>query len=427
MNWTVVSIWVLCIVVIRACIYSQCDGIPNCWEHGTCDNTTGTPACVCDPGFSGLECQTSDCGCVHGTCTAGVCVCDPSWGGPQCDVFQGIWPLYEPICTINGSCVCGGAGVPCAITPQVGVDLAIFTRSKIDVYTTEERILSWPQIRYTDYPDCDCRIGSSFIPTASKRKILTVQIDATNIGTAHLFIGAPSATLYTKDCMGRSLIDNWARLQLFNSTMHVVRDVYTKHRYWDSTGGIFNQQLFTDSFQGLSRRSICSSYVNGNECSWLDVTDLPNDDTYTVRITINPDNAITELDYTNNALNVPLECAIDCGVHGHCEWGSCMCDVGWVGPDCASIPDDEDSTGCIPVCNERNCGDDGCGGLCGVCDIGECTIDGACLSNPYCYSDECGGSNAYGVVCGYCDKPRTECMTILGPNPIYAKCAPMLQ
>jgi formylglycine-generating enzyme required for sulfatase activity len=39
---------------------------------------------------------------------------------------------------------------------------------------------------------------------------------------------------------------------------------------------------------------------------------------------------------------------------------------------------------CIPVCNDAECGDDGCGGSCGECDVGYECQEGACVQAGYC-------------------------------------------
>lgn len=397
-------------------------------------NVEGTPVCICDPGFSGADCSISDCGCVHGTCVSESCVCEPGWGGAICDAFQGIWPLYDPVCNMNNTCICGGAGVSCDITPAVGADLVIYTKSKVDPYTVDETISYHPQISYNDYPNCDCRIGGTFIPGATHRKVLRVLIDVMNIGTAHLFIGAPSSDYYMEDCWGRRLFANWARMELKNSSMITVADVYTKYRFWDSTGGGRERAIFSDSMQGLSRNNRCMSLINSNECSWLDVTDLPASDTYTLTITVNPNNIIPELDYSNNALTVTLNCPFGCGGNGNCEWGQCVCNPGWKGQLCTekiinfivdpvsnTLVPDENST-CLGDCRGVTCGDDGCGNSCGDCPYGECTESGSCLSDPICREDECGPNNLFGVYCNFCDKPNTFCGMDLNSIPVYFKC-----
>ncbi|MGC4113278.1 MAG: hypothetical protein QM765_01090 [Myxococcales bacterium] len=64
---------------------------------------------------------------------------------------------------------------------------------------------------------------------------------------------------------------------------------------------------------------------------------------------------------------------------------------------------------CVPNCLNRQCGDDGCGGICGscrtgqTCELGLCS-GGACVincANRECGDDGCGGS------CGTCGVGRT--------------------
>jgi len=59
---------------------------------------------------------------------------------------------------------------------------------------------------------------------------------------------------------------------------------------------------------------------------------------------------------------------------------------------------------CTPECSGKSCGDDGCGGACGLCEAGtKCGASGACeqctadCAERICGPDGCGGS------CGDCD------------------------
>jgi hypothetical protein len=69
---------------------------------------------------------------------------------------------------------------------------------------------------------------------------------------------------------------------------------------------------------------------------------------------------------------------------------------------------DLDTGACIPVCAARPCGDDGCGGICGVCPGAQICVQGACVaacvatcSGKVCGDDGCGGS------CGACPAGAT--------------------
>ena len=68
---------------------------------------------------------------------------------------------------------------------------------------------------------------------------------------------------------------------------------------------------------------------------------------------------------------------------------------------------------CVPNCAGRECGDDGCGNVCGMCLPGvSCLADGTCepcipdCQGKWCGSDECGGS------CGEC--PQDQKCTVSG-------------
>lgn len=69
---------------------------------------------------------------------------------------------------------------------------------------------------------------------------------------------------------------------------------------------------------------------------------------------------------------------------------------------------------CQPACGEqgRECGSDGCGGICGECGEDQvCTFEGRCVASEGCVPDcsfaECGTS--CGVSCGTCAAPTPIC------------------
>ena len=65
-----------------------------------------------------------------------------------------------------------------------------------------------------------------------------------------------------------------------------------------------------------------------------------------------------------------------------------------------------DVSSCVPVCQELICGDDGCGGSCGLCPSGSVCIKGVqCVFRPPCQT-QCGGracgNDGCGGLCGAC-------------------------
>jgi cysteine-rich repeat protein len=60
------------------------------------------------------------------------------------------------------------------------------------------------------------------------------------------------------------------------------------------------------------------------------------------------------------------------------------------------------TSGCIPTCGDKKCGDNGCGGTCGTCDPGSvCTGAGTCADDP-CQPDPCNGHGTCDAQTGAC-------------------------
>ncbi len=78
-------------------------------------------------------------------------------------------------------------------------------------------------------------------------------------------------------------------------------------------------------------------------------------------------------------------------------------DDGWEATDLKEIPDNIAAPdACVPLCDERLCGDDGCGGSCGACAQDEfCAQDGQCYCQG-CQDRKCGLDPCSGLLCGMC-------------------------
>lgn len=63
---------------------------------------------------------------------------------------------------------------------------------------------------------------------------------------------------------------------------------------------------------------------------------------------------------------------------------------------------------CVPNCSGKTCGDDGCGGSCGICLKGRSCVEGNCACTPNCTNKMC-GSDGCGDVCGSC-YPEDQCI-----------------
>lgn len=101
------------------------------------------------------------------------------------------------------------------------------------------------------------------------------------------------------------------------------------------------------------------------------------------------------------------DCSTDCGdcIQGYTCNGSssCVCDDRKDGYCPTGCPRDPDCSSCTPSCDDRMCGDDGCGESCGECGSGERCDDGQCVAAcvPVCDGKSC-GPDGCGGSCGEC-------------------------
>ncbi|XP_066954350.1 teneurin-m-like isoform X2 [Macrobrachium rosenbergii] len=81
--------------------------LPDCSGHGQFD--LESHECVCEPEWTGSECDVAVCGLdcgAHGRCEDGSCLCFPGWTGERCDLLT-----CDPRCEEhgqckNGTCIC---------------------------------------------------------------------------------------------------------------------------------------------------------------------------------------------------------------------------------------------------------------------------------------------------------------------------------
>ena len=97
----------------------------------------------------------------------------------------------------------------------------------------------------------------------------------------------------------------------------------------------------------------------------------------------------------------------ECDVLETCAEDQCVCS--WL--ECGGVccQDEQvcaDETCCTPDCKDKECGNDGCGDVCGQC-LGpqDKCIEGQCVCEPDCQGKEC-GDDGCGDVCGTCDAPK---------------------
>ena len=158
----------------------------------------------------------------------------------------------------------------------------------------------------------------------------------------------------------------------------------------------------------------CSESVADNDSCQVDYTNSCCDRCGTPK----DNTALCQCDPACEAFN---DCCPDydaqCGGQGQafCGW---TVEATFQGYDCAPSPAIE-PTGTYPYtceadqavecsCDGKACGDDGCGGSCGTCDVGATCLAGQCLCAGSCIGKTC-GDDGCGNVCGEC-APGQACV-----------------
>jgi hypothetical protein len=94
--------------------------------------------------------------------------------------------------------------------------------------------------------------------------------------------------------------------------------------------------------------------------------------------------------------------------------GLCQCEFAECLGVCCMVPGSVCHNGecCVPECTGKTCGDDGCGGSCGACGEDEKCVNGNCYPGdclPQCAGKEC-GPDGCGMTCGTC-WPGSSCQS----------------
>lgn len=100
-----------------------------------------------------------------------------------------------------------------------------------------------------------------------------------------------------------------------------------------------------------------------------------------------------------------IGCPTDCAKKAVC--GNFVCEVG---ESTSSCPGDCKS-GCEPMCTGKQCGSNGCGGVCGNCGQGKaCTDEGQCVTvGAICGNAKCEAGESYSTCPSDCEAPTPVC------------------
>ena len=193
-----------------------------------------------------------------------------------------------------------------------------------DLVIDEARVQSSAFFQMKNFNKNDCAWVEGLLAGLGRRALLRFDVSAANLGTADVFLGAPSAhpDLFTySPCHGHYHFSGYASYELLDATGTVVvigrKQAFCLEDFELVSAGAGNAK-YTCGYQGISVgwADTYGSFLDGQ---WLDVTGFPSGN-YTLRVTINPCHfpgvssgcsqatidAMPESNYGNNTALVPV-------------------------------------------------------------------------------------------------------------------------
>jgi hypothetical protein len=153
---------------------------------------------------------------------------------------------------------------------------------------------------------CELSVEEQCVLAAGNRKLLKFETTTANVGTSDMVAGTPSASnplFLFSPCHGHYHFRDYANYELVDQSGAVVAAGH-KQAFCLMDLDVYDPAIanpgpnYSCSYQGLTRgwKDIYSASL---PCQLIDITDVPPGD-YRLRIEVNPEHIIPELDYSNN-------------------------------------------------------------------------------------------------------------------------------
>lgn len=242
----------------------------------------------------------------------------------------------------------------------------------IDMTVVGEDTLASIYTQTLTFTEQSCPFVDQCLGGTGPRRLLRFDTITPNLGDADFYVGNPTANpelFEQSECSGSWLFANYAEYRLLDET---GAEAGTGHK---SAFALIDLAPFTmdagppqygfGEDMGISV-GWADIYGAGLDCQWVDITDLPAGD-YTLELSINPLQVVTESSYDNNILQLavtitddsdvpspPREWVCPAGYYGFGD--GCDCGCGALDPDCADMTVEScdycQAPGCATTCDD---------------------------------------------------------------------------
>ncbi len=216
--------------------------------------------------------------------------------------------LCEPACAAGMMCCPSGIHTECVPTDADGCNVPDLTINDVAVQSSLD-------IDFVSTAADPCLLEEACVGGPGMRRVLVFDTETPNIGTGDVVAGVPSMSnpdFQYSSCHNHYHFQGYASYDLVDGAGNVVAAGH-KQAYClrDNERVMFDADVRSQPFydcgggvQGISRGWSDVYYV-GLPCQWVDITGVPAG-SYFLRIRLNPERRIYELDYDNNELLVAV-------------------------------------------------------------------------------------------------------------------------
>jgi hypothetical protein len=278
-----------------------------------------------------------------------------------------------------------------------------------DLTVLPERAAATARVEWQYFSADHCALVEECVVAEGWRRLLRFDTVTPNIGTGDMRLGAPTdanpSFVYSM-CHDHYHFQGYADYRLLaadgteaGSGHKQAFCLLDSEQYITDDPTVRRSERYTCDNQGI-QRGWADNYDASLDCQWIDVTEVEAGD-YMLRITINGERALTELDYDNNVAEVMVtipEDAPDPDPTTACTgtetgaWRNCGFTPEATARTCT--PGEELYVGCGMACGLGTCVDDPV--------LRVCEGDGACGARAALASDDDSCGN-------YCPRARITC------------------
>jgi hypothetical protein len=188
-----------------------------------------------------------------------------------------------------------------------------------DMLVDERYLRNTIEEAYVDVPTDSCLVNEACVTGTGRRRVVRFGTRIANVGNRDVVIGVPNDAnpLWHWDpCHGHFHFEDYANHDLIPAGSNEPLPIGTKNGFcvldlelWDAELAVNGCGVYDCENQGISV-GCADTYDSALQCQWVDITGVPAGE-YDLRVTVNPEQLIAELDSANNTATARIQITED--------------------------------------------------------------------------------------------------------------------